>query len=78
MATPAGLAGSLQDQGDFCLEIWQIVLDNVPDLFNVNAQVIMDHHVPEFGDIPSFDVRVRGLQVFGESLSGFSQCVQVS
>ena len=34
------------------LQAWQIVLYNIPNLIQINAQIIVDHHIAKSSDNP--------------------------
>src|SRR2546426_3433756 len=54
------------------------MLNNLPDLFKVNAKVIVNHNVPESRKRAPIHLQALSLQALGEPSGGFGQRLQVS
>src|SRR4030042_6159537 len=60
------------------LQIRQVMLDNVPDLVGIYAEVIVDHHIPKSRDpvpVHAWDARFQGIR---QIAGGFSEGLQVA
>jgi hypothetical protein len=70
--------GLLQDGFDFAMQAWEIFLDNVPHLIQINPEVIMHRDIPEPGNTSPVYIRMLHLECIGKSPGGFRECLKVS
>ena len=66
------------NRGELGLQIRQVTLDNVPDPRDVDAEVVVDEHVPQPDDALPVHFRMGRHQRLGELEDGLSECLQVA
>ena len=62
---------------DGSFEVWEFMLNDVPDNFGVDAKVLMDQDVSESRDLCPLNIRCAGTNIFGDLFRRFTDNLEI-
>jgi len=66
------------ESADLLLELWQIVLDDLPDDFKIQTKVVVNNSVSQSGNLRPGNLCVNALELFRQLAGSFADYFQIA